>query len=70
MVYLANSPFTAIDTAITRSSRRVVFCKKEVHAYIANFTRNPCAKDSFLRKLQFYRVQLHQKEIPEQMVYL
>ena len=39
MVQFANSPFTAIDTAITRSSRPVVFCKKEVPAYFANFAR-------------------------------
>ena len=56
MVEFANSPFTTIDTAKTRSSRPVVFCKKEVPAYFANSQENPCAKDSFLRKLRFYRV--------------
>ena len=40
MVEFANSSFTTIDTAITRSSRPVVFCKKEVPAYFANFARN------------------------------
>ena len=41
MVLFSNSPFTTIDTAITRSSRPVVFCKKEVPAYFANFARKP-----------------------------
>ena len=41
MVIFDNSPFTTIDTAITRISRPVVFCKKEVPAYFANFARKP-----------------------------
>ena len=41
MVYFANSPFTTIVTAIARSSRPVVLCKKEVPAYFTNFARKP-----------------------------
>ena len=38
-VSLANSPFTTIDTAIIRSSRPAVFCKKRVFTNFAKFTR-------------------------------
>ena len=57
--------FTTIDTAVTRSNRPVVFL------HISQISEgNPCAKDSFLKKLQFYRVYFNTKEISEQMVYL
>ena len=37
-------PSLLFDTAITRSSRPVVLCKKEVPAYFSNFTRKPLRK--------------------------
>ena len=62
-VSLASSSFitNTIDTAIIRSSRLVVFCKIGVLTNFAKFTKNTCARASFLKKPQIYRVNLYQK---------
>ena len=53
--------YYTIDTAIIRSSRLVVFCKIGVLTNFAKFTKNTCARASFLKKPQIYRVNLYQK---------
>ena len=56
LLILWNYNANTVDTAIIRSSRLVVFCKNGVLTNFAKFTRKSCARVSFLKKLQIYRV--------------
>ena len=67
-VSFSSSPFTTLDTAIIRSIRQVVFCKKGVLTDFSKFHKKTAAlKTCFWLSCRSTEFNFIKKEIPAQM---